>query len=1028
MFIQKYMVSPFWKDFTKKRITGTLSIFNREKVGIDIGDRNDATAAARVTTSDTEYRVPAYLNDSPALLKIFISAMDLFNMDAKEAFIFRNNSDIFVRKENGKNMKKSFALLLSALTVLGTLVACSPKEDPINTDKPSGKTVEVSGVSLDNSTLSLAIGESVSLTANVTPANATDKTATWTSSDAGVVSVSNGKVTGVKEGTATITVTAGGKTATCKVTVVKGGFPEGKLPPDNEIWYTTSDNKPFPDGVLRNQGSGILQYDKYSNGMGILHFSAPITSFDILSESQVDCQRVTGLLLPDSVETISPWAFYYGYNIKEFRIPASLKELASSFSQIPSLERLIGNNVSEDGRCYIVDGVLYGFAPSGIESYEIPSGVVSVEEGAFGGTQNLKSVVIPSSVRELSRTAFIQSGIEEVTIPSSVTSIDPHAFIYCTKLKRLLGDSPFISNDRKCLIDPKAYYPMTLFFFAGKDDSSYEIPDGIRCIETYAFAGCTNLKSITFPDSIELIRGTAFEGCTNLETLNGNRVTSDHKGYMTGTGSLQFLLPNIPDDYVVPDEVTAIGESLFEARHTLRSVTMGDNVTSIGNYAFQLCTSLKTVTLSANLTSFGFNPFMYDEALEAVYFRGVIPPAYSDYQYTEAPALKVYVPSQAFKLYTTNNGWKDYWGKMVPYEYTDLPEPDFYMSSDYSKEGEVTLYQKATEGNGIDIVFMGDAYSDREVESGRYFDDLKASVEEYFKIEPYKSFRHLFNFYFVTTVSVTEGYERGGQSLGTVPLLGTAMDCNTAKCYEFALKAVKDEARMDDVLVIVCGNQDLSGEIVRLAGICYMDDPTDWAGLDYGHGPSVATFLKMDESFNKTGPVIRHEAGGHGFAKLGDEYNYSGNITKDDVNRITTREPYGWYKNISLTSDPASIKWSAFLSDERYKDDGVGIFEGAFTYQQGAWRPSDDSMMKNNIEVFNAPSRYAIWYKIHKLAYGKDWKGTYEDFVAYDAINRKTSEAASSARRSYSRANNVELRYQKPAPPVVTGRTWRDRN
>ncbi len=107
------------------------------------------------------------------------------------------------------------------------------------------------------------------------------------------------------------------------------------------------------------------------------------------------------------------------------------------------------------------------------------------------------------------------------------------------------------------------------------------------------------------------------------------------------------------------------------------------------------------------------------------------------------------------------------------------------------------------------------------------------------------------------------------------------------------------------------------------------------------------------------------------------------------------------------------IKWSAFLSDERYKYDGVGIFEGAFTYQHSVWRPSENSMMKDNIEVFNAPSRYAIWYKIHKLAYGKTWKGTYEDFVEYDAINRKTSKAAGSPRREYSLAT-----------PVVTGRTW----
>ena len=68
----------------------------------------------------------------------------------------------------------------------------------------------------------------------------------------------------------------------------------------------------------------------------------------------------------------------------------------------------------------------------------------------------------------------------------------------------------------------------------------------------------------------------------------------------------------------------------------------------------------------------------------------------------------------------------------------------------------------------------------------------------------------------------------------------------------------------------------------------------------------------------------------------------------------------------------------------------------------------------NNSEVdFNAPSRHAIWYRIHKLAYGKDWNGTYEDFVAYDAINRNKGKKANAPRKSRS-----------SQPPVVTGRTW----
>ena len=83
------------------------------------------------------------------------------------------------------------------------------------------KIIEVTSVSLDQTKLELTEGDTATLTATVNPSDATDKTLTWTSSDASVASVSaNGEVKALKAGTATITVsTANGKTATCIVTV-----------------------------------------------------------------------------------------------------------------------------------------------------------------------------------------------------------------------------------------------------------------------------------------------------------------------------------------------------------------------------------------------------------------------------------------------------------------------------------------------------------------------------------------------------------------------------------------------------------------------------------------------------------------------------------------------------------------------------------------------------------------------------------------------------------------------------------------
>ena len=102
-------------------------------------------------------------------------------------------------------MKIPRSITLGA-TLLSVLFSCKPQETQI---------LPVASISVNPTSLTLEEGETSNISATVSPSNATDKTVTWSSSSNAVATIKEGVVTAVKEGSATITAKAGGKTAVC---------------------------------------------------------------------------------------------------------------------------------------------------------------------------------------------------------------------------------------------------------------------------------------------------------------------------------------------------------------------------------------------------------------------------------------------------------------------------------------------------------------------------------------------------------------------------------------------------------------------------------------------------------------------------------------------------------------------------------------------------------------------------------------------------------------------------------------------
>ena len=389
------------------------------------------------------------------------------------------------------------------------------------------------------------------------------------------------------------------------------------------------------------------------------------------------------------------------------------------------------------------------------------------------------------------------------------------------------------------------------------------------------------------------------------------------------------------------------------------------------------------------------------------------------YSYTPfTPAVEVY-DSEGYIQFSNLSKYPDPVRKrfnrnpateLIPFLETKFgpAEPeDTYSSKDYSKDGEVMTLQKASAGKGIDIVFMGDGYTDRDMgKNGLYETLMKQSMEEFFAIEPYKTFRDRFNVYAVKVVSkngrIGEGYET---ALATQFGIGSEVWGDYDKCVAYA-KKIPSIKNQDNLAIAVLVNSR------RHAGMTQ---------LNAEHQSGIAFLSANGNDPELFGSTLRHELGGHGMAFLADEYaTYSGSAPASHITYYNdVYKKYGWFANVDFTNDKSKVRWSAFLSDDRYKGE-VGIFEGGALYEKGAYRPSENSMMNMNFEYFNAPSRWAIYQQIMKRS-GEE--ASFEKFLEYDAVNRAAASHSATAAASRppmkAAANSPHRTFIPTAPPVI---------
>ena len=304
------------------------------------------------------------------------------------------------------------------------------------------------------------------------------------------------------------------------------------------------------------------------------------------------------------------------------------------------------------------------------------------------------------------------------------------------------------------------------------------------------------------------------------------------------------------------------------------------------------------------------------------------------------------------------------------------PQP---APTDYYMDRAIIYQEPSTVGNGIDLIIMGDGYTRSELTATKYLQDMKSAIESFFSVVPYSNYRNYFNVYVIAAESNESGITKvGTRTINTkfnavIASSGTGItsDYNMVRSYCKSVTHIGASSGLGSSPIYPNMNNATSILVlnaVDYAGTCYI----------FPDGFSVAMCPVTPVYFRGT---VMHEAGGHGFGRLADEYitHTGGTISSDDRIDLLRWQSYNMYYNVDLTNNTNEILWRDFIGLPKYSM--VGAYEGGYYYTYGVWKPEANSCMVNNVDYYNAPSRRIIYERIMTLS---GLKYTFQKFLDQD--------------------------------------------
>jgi len=743
-------------------------------------------------------------------------------------------------------------------------------------------------------------------------------------------------------------------------------------------FYFMRDSMAILEAVNMKESSvvdGVIPHKAFSEKTTLFTFVFPSTIVEIGSDAFSYSYLTGPLMLPDRLKRIGSGAFG-NTSITGIVFNDELEEIgesAFSFCQslvgellLPFSLRVIDNYAFENG---------HGLSGS----LTLPRNLERIGAGAFYQAGNFTGdLEIPDKITEIYHSSFTESTFTGTLRLNNVSKIGVQAFRGCgfsgslvlnEHISEIAGNA-FDRNIFTELILPPNIKKIGLFAFAYNAFlNPITIPEGCYSIDRSAFEGCSYIPEFVLPSSLQIIGTDAFNGCfgvTKLTSLSKEPPQVIGSAF-DGIGKDNLTLEVPPES--VQRYATTDGWSDFKRISA--------------HYDFSVNRRLYRVLNAAASREFQIRaPGGFDWSVESKPDWATVSPDHGTGNTTitvtisEMPRTADTFDSEIWKngAYQATQTYKGRAGEIVFL----LNEKDYRSTLNVEQydyeyaDGQSFKSLSSTRGNGIDLVFLGDGYDARDIADGTYSKNMNDAIDHFFNIEPYASYKDYFNAHIVFARSEESGIETvntiNENKFGSYLISRLSLK-RPDLVFTYVQKAPIGD--MNKSLVILIVNSSI------YEGVTFM----------YGDGSAIAIcpVSEMGYPYDFRG-IVQHEAGGHGFGKLGDEYIYCNSYADGCPNHgdvtpgVRENKNRGWYKNLELTGDWNQVGWSHLIFNPNYSD-FVDVYEGGYMHSRHIWRSETISCMNNNIPYYSTISRQAIVERIKEYA-GESF--SLEDFYAND--------------------------------------------